>query len=197
MSVALWVRGCHPSLGKPKGSSSLAPLGREEARLVVPQGTSVLLMGSPALTRLSVPIASGMGLGRGRSTMSVGFLPPFSQSHPSYKIHMPTFPGDQAQSISHSLCRSCHSSHQDRGAGRRHWTRWQCRRSHRAESSAGCRCRSSHCKETRGSTPLEAHSLSQGREPRVSEHSPQRALAQISKRHSFLRRMQPVPGPLA
>lgn len=48
MSTALWARGCHHSLGKPKGSSSLAPLGREEARLVVSQGTSALPLGWPS-----------------------------------------------------------------------------------------------------------------------------------------------------
>lgn len=129
--------------------------------------------------------------------MFVRFLHPLSQIHPLYKAHMPIFPGDQAQCASHSLCRSCCSSHQDRGASCRHWTQWQCRRSRRVESSAGCRCRSSHCRETRGSTPLEAHSLGQGREPEVSEHSPQGAWAQISKRHSFLGRKQLVPVLLA
>lgn len=62
------------------------------------------------------------------------------------------------------------SSHQDKGAGRRLGTQRHCRPSRRDESSSGCRCCSSHCRETRGSTPLEAHHLGQGREPGVSGH---------------------------
>lgn len=46
MPIASWARGCHLSLGKPKGSLSLAPWGREEARMVVPQGMSVPLVGA-------------------------------------------------------------------------------------------------------------------------------------------------------
>lgn len=95
MSVALWARGCYPSLGKPKGSFSSVPLGREEARLVGPGAPLCSQWGSPALTRLLVATASGTGLGRGRTTTFVSFLHLLSQ-HPSNKAR---------SSVSRCLCR--------------------------------------------------------------------------------------------
>lgn len=79
MSVALRARSCHSSR-RPKSS---VPLGRKEARLVAPQGTSVPRWGKPPphLRRLSVPTAAKIGLGQGRTTMLVSFLHPISQAH--------------------------------------------------------------------------------------------------------------------
>lgn len=106
--------------------------------------------------------------------MFVSSLHPLSQVHPRYRAHMPMFPEDQAQSV-------------------RCGTWWQCRCGRRVMSSAGCHHRSSHCRETRGPTPLEARNLGQGREPGVSEHSPQGSLEKMSKRHRFLSRTQHTP----
>ena len=61
--MASWARGCHPSLGRPKGSLSSVPWGREEARLVVPQGMPVPPVGaSPHWARGARSTWDGAGL---------------------------------------------------------------------------------------------------------------------------------------
>lgn len=186
-------QGPPPLTGEAQGVLVLSAFGKRGGQAGGAAGHLCAPDGSPALTRLSVPAASGTGLARGRTTVCVSFLPPLSQAHPIQGLHahIPRGPSPACKPLHLQELRLISPGRG--GAGRRHETQWQCRCSHRAESSAGCRCRSSHCRETRGSIPLEAGSASrQG--AGVREQSPRGALVRISRRHPFLGRIRPGPG---
>lgn len=97
MSVALRARSCHSSR-RPKVSLCSVPLGRKEARLVAPQGTSVPRWGKPP----TPPPQKALG------THSSQNRPGTRQDHhacelPASRLPSPlTFPGDQASSLSHT-----------------------------------------------------------------------------------------------
>lgn len=187
-------QGPPPLTGEAQGVLVLSAFGKRGGQAGGAAGHLCALDGSPALTRLSVPAASGTGLAQGRTTVCVSFLPPLSQAHPMW-AYTPTFPGGQVQRVSRSVCRSCGSSHQDGGqvAGTG------------LSGSAGV---------ATGPSPLLAAAaaaaaptagrpgapfllklgLRQGREPGVREQSPRGALLRISRRHPFLGRIRPGPG---
>lgn len=51
------------------------------------------------------------------------------------------------------------TAYQDSGVSHRFWTLWQYKHSHKTGSSSGCHCHRLHCRGTKGSTPLQLHSL--------------------------------------
>ena len=168
-------QGLPPLTGEAQGVLVLGAMGQRGGQA----GGATGHASAPGGRQPSLGSRCPQHLGWGRTAMFVSFPAPESTL---CKAQTPTRPGDQAPGTSHSLCRRWGSSHRGRG---------QATGVGLAESSTGCGRHSSHCRETRGSTPPEDHSLGQGRGSGVSGQSLQGARCELAKGSPFLGRTQP------